>query len=335
MADFNDSLPSAAPPFVPNPGVQEPSVALPAVLTSGLWGIFSVTLVTLELKDQALVMPQFLIVVLFVLMPIGLIWIIAILVRLLLHVRLEAKRLQAAFDSFHTVFSQSIRKNQDASNLAVNKKLEEVAAAQRQLQTTLNEIRSASLPTADLTPKVAKILPIKGSEQKSSLELSPRTDITAPLARADYVRALNFPENTRDKVGFASLHRALKDRKAAQLVQAAQDMLTLLSQDGVYMDDLRPDKARPELWRRFATGERGCAIAPLGGVHDRTALALVSKRLKKDPVFNDSVHHFLRLFDKTLVAFESGASDHEIAALSDTRTARAFMLLGRVAGTFD
>jgi hypothetical protein len=36
-----------------------------------------------------------------------------------------------------------------------------------------------------------------------------------------------------------------------------------------------------------------------------------------------------------LAGFEKTASDAEIADLSDTRTARAFMLLGRVAGTFD
>jgi hypothetical protein len=36
-----------------------------------------------------------------------------------------------------------------------------------------------------------------------------------------------------------------------------------------------------------------------------------------------------------LVRFEETASDEEIGALSETRTARAFMLLGRVTGTFD
>jgi len=58
-------------------------------------------------------------------------------------------------------------------------------------------------------------------------------------------------------------------------------------------------------------------------------------RLKQDSIFKDSAHHFLRLFDKNFLTFEKTASDVEIAALSNTRTARAFMLLGRVAGTFD
>jgi hypothetical protein len=43
----------------------------------------------------------------------------------------------------------------------------------------------------------------------------------------------------------------------------------------------------------------------------------------------------LRQFDKTFSDFERNASDQEVADLAETRTARAFMLLGRVAGTFD
>ena len=33
-------------------------------------------------------------------------------------------------------------------------------------------------------------------------------------------------------------YRTARDRNASQLVQASQDVLTLLSQDGIYMDDL-------------------------------------------------------------------------------------------------
>ena len=49
----------------------------------------------------------------------------------------------------------------------------------------------------------------------------------------------------------------------------------------------------------------------------------------------DVAHHFLRSFDKTVAAFEPNATDAELADLADTRTARAFMLFGRVTGTFD
>jgi hypothetical protein len=57
--------------------------------------------------------------------------------------------------------------------------------------------------------------------------------------------------------------------------------------------------------------------------------------MKSDPVFRDAAHHFLRSFDRTFALIEPNASDSDLAALSDTRSARAFMLLGRVTGTFD
>jgi hypothetical protein len=57
--------------------------------------------------------------------------------------------------------------------------------------------------------------------------------------------------------------------------------------------------------------------------------------MKQDTIFRDAAHHFLRLFDRMISQFAETASDAEISDLSDTRTARAFMLLGRVAGTFD
>ena len=82
-------------------------------------------------------------------------------------------------------------------------------------------------------------------------------------------------------------------------------------------------------------GERGGPISGLGGVHDRSCLALTAARMRADAVFRDAAHHFVRSFDKALIALEPRASDSDLTALSDTRTARAFMLFGRVTGTFD
>lgn len=156
-----------------------------------------------------------------------------------------------------------------------------------------------------------------------------------PLTTPDFIQALNFPETAEDKAGFDALRRALRHREAAQIIQASQDVLTLLSQDGIYMDDLPPDMSHPDLWRRFAAGERGRQIAALGGIRDRSSLALSAARMKQDTIFRDASHHFLRLYDRMMSRFCEVANDAEISALSDTRTSRAFMLLGRVAGTFD
>ena len=83
-----------------------------------------------------------------------------------------------------------------------------------------------------------------------------------------------------------------------------------------------------------ATGRKYVRMA-LGGVRDRSSLALTAARMREDPIFRDAAHHFLRTFDRTFSEFEKHASDADLADLADTRTARAFMLLGRVTGTFD
>ena len=100
------------------------------------------------------------------------------------------------------------------------------------------------------------------------------------------------------------------------------------------MDDLHPDRARPEIWRAFALGARGAQVAPLGGVRDRSCLALTAARMRADPAFRDAAHRFLRAFDRRFAVFEARATDAEIARFAETRTARAFMLLGRVTGIF-
>lgn len=197
--------------------------------------------------------------------------------------------------------------------------------------------RDASLsePSADRRATLAPARAHPGEDQPGLALGTPPESATAPLEPGDFIRALEFPESPEDREGFRALRLALADRSVAKLIRAAQDALTLLAQDGIFMDDLSPDRARPELWRRFAAGERGRTMAALGGIHDRSSLALTAGRMREDPVFRDAAHHFLRAFDRSFAEFEKVASDAEISALADTRTARAFMLFGRVAGIFD
>ena len=100
------------------------------------------------------------------------------------------------------------------------------------------------------------------------------------------------------------------------------------------MSDLPPDPAPAAVWRRFAQGERGSAIAPVGGIHDPVALDIASSLLDRDEIFRDTAHHFLRHFDAMLTRHLPQMDDAQIAVLAETRSARAFMLLGRIAGTF-
>ena len=160
-------------------------------------------------------------------------------------------------------------------------------------------------------------------------------DPQSPLSHEDFVRAANFPHSSEDRVGFTVLRLALENDKTSPFIRAAQDILTLLSQEGIYMDDLDPEKTRAETWRHFGQGKRGKDIASLGGIRDRKILEKVSQRMRDDVVFRDAVHHFLRKFDLVFTEFCEDANDDNLTLFAETRSGRAFMLLGRIAGTFD
>jgi hypothetical protein len=273
--------------------------------------------------------------ILAILMPIALIWVAATALRTARGLREEAARLQASIDAMRAAYVDQQQRATMDLRPAVVEKLEELVESTRAAQAAgapiFSSLRALAPPeerAAVIQPAPAADLPQPGLALATPVERD-------PISVADFIKALNFPENEHDKEGFRTLRRALEDRATERLIRASQDVLTLLSQDGIYMDDLRPDRARPEIWRRFAQGERGRAVAALGGIHDRSSLVLAAGRMKKDPVFRDAAHHFLRHFDRTFMEFEKNASDAEIVAMAGTRTARAFMLIGRVAGTFD
>lgn len=282
---------------------------------------------------------SFLMLLLVVFLPLALIWGIVSTARTIRALREEASRLQVAVDAMRHAYIVG-QQGGGANQPSVEKKLDEIAAAQRKTETALamfSSRRDTALTVPSADRKAALTMPIKmASDEEPFLALgTPAEELRAPLTVADFVRAVHFPESAEDKAGFRALRLALEDRKTARLIRAAQDVLTLLSQEGIYMDDLKPERCRPEVWRRFASGERGREIAPLGGIRDRSSLALSAARMREDPVFRDAAHHFLRSFDKTFAEFEKNATDAELADLAETRTARAFMLLGRVTGTFD
>ncbi|MBM3605213.1 MAG: hypothetical protein FJX25_10805 [Alphaproteobacteria bacterium] len=173
----------------------------------------------------------------------------------------------------------------------------------------------------------------------------PAADPRAPLAKPEpigdisvdagtLIRALNFPDGPDDHEAIEALRQALRDPGTSRVLRAAQDVVTLMAGQDLYMDDLPPTPARPDVWRRFAAGERGSAVAALGGIRHSDALEIVSGMLHEDEIFRDTAHHFLRHFDGLIARLVPQLDDLQIAVLADSRSARAFMLLGRVSGVF-
>ncbi|MEY4780298.1 MAG: hypothetical protein RLZZ607_1611 [Pseudomonadota bacterium] len=233
-------------------------------------------------------------------------------------------------------------RNLHAQTAALQRTIEGLRAAQSRAPVLRQSTDTPSTPETSLPFPQAQIAaalaPPAHHEPNAQPTLALGTemiDLPAFVEVADVLRALHFPDGPDDAEGFRALRLALTDHGLAKLIRAAQDVLNLLAEDGIFVDALTADHPRPELWRKFAAGERGGIIAGLGGVRDRSSLALTAARMRGDDVFRDAAHHFLRSFDKAMVTLEPRASDSDLTILSDTRTARAFMLFGRVTGIFD
>lgn len=313
-----------------------------AIAVSGLWVVFCLLFLAFAGLGggDSLGPLRFLILILAVILPVALIWIAAIALKSARIVQEESERLQASMDAMRQIYIAQAQMAATTMGPNVERKIDEIVKGQKRAEDAL-----ASFASSRSQPEPSTARPLSEQRERAAEptgELQPALALAtppeaagAPITVEDLISAMNFPETTDDIAGFAALRRALRDPRVSRLIQASQDVLTLLSQDGIYMDDLSPDRARPEVWRRFAGGERGRTIAGLGGIRDRSSLALTSARMRQDSIFRDTSHHFLRTFDKTFSSVAENLSDSEIAAMAETRTARAFMLLGRVAGMFD
>ena len=301
-----------------------------------LWLVFvGAYVLTVDAPGAGVDRTGFVMTLIAIFMPVAMFWVGAAAARSSRIMREESARLQAAIDAIRETYVEGRHGHVDPPT--VEAKLDEIARSARKTETALTTFTSIR-QAPDMRPPDTRALPLPRfmtAEDQGSLALgTPAEALTDPVSVADFLTALNFPVNADDSEGFRALRRALHDRQTARLITAAQEVLARLAEEGIYMDDLAADRARPEIWRRFAAGERGRAVAGLGGVRDRSSLALSAGRMRQDPKFREAAHQFLRRFDEMLLAFEPRATDAELIRLSDTRTARAFMLLGRVTGTF-
>jgi hypothetical protein len=185
----------------------------------------------------------------------------------------------------------------------------------------------ATEPARAPAPVDQPALPFSETKEREAAALIPWSDV---------VRALDFPRDANDAAGFAALRSALRDPEAQRLLQAAEDVLTILASAGLHMEDVKPDPAALETWVAYAEGARGARVSAIGGVRDEAALRAAQERLRADPIFRDAALVFIRRWNQFLarVAKELGA-DETLLDLADTRTGRAFMLTARALGAFD
>ena len=187
---------------------------------------------------------------------------------------------------------------------------------------------SATEPEAAVAPPA----PVSQAVQELPLEPAPKPK-AEPLSEEELVLALDFPRDARDQRGFAILERATQFRPLAELLQAAEDVMNLMSQHGVYMDDLSADALPANALRGFFSGRRDTLDPYLDPDRDAVAHDKVRAQMSDDLIYRDSVLHFMRRFEMALGGFHASVTDETLEALMETRTGRAFVLLARANGS--
>jgi hypothetical protein len=217
--------------------------------------------------------------------------------------------------------------------------LERLLAGQARIEVALQKLvlrRAAASepePAAVETPIAPTPAEPVVKAEEPSLPLVPDEEASARPAWADLLRALDFPRDAEDKAGFRALKIALRHHGLAQMLQAAEDVLNLLSQEGVFVDELPLAPVDAAAWRRFMAGKRGAEVTGVGGISDARALDAARGLMRSDSIFRDSALFFQRRFDAVLGEFAGEASDAEIEGLAGTRSGRAFMMLARLSGS--
>ncbi|MDF3854739.1 hypothetical protein ACDP63_22745 [Paracoccus sp. P2] len=240
-----------------------------------------------------------------VILPLALVWLAVWSARSLLSLRLEAEELRAM-----------LARMQGEGVTA-----ETMAEPRPAASAPLPAARRSAVPPA---PRVAA----DARQASLALDSPPTTELTP----AELFHALNFPDGPEDREAIRCLRLALADPGMARLIRAAQDVVTLLAGQGVYMDELAVPEADPVLWRRFAEGARGEAVAELAVIRDEAALVSAGAMLHGDEVFRDVAHHFLRHFDRLMSRKVQDSDPQLLAALAETRSGRAFILLAQATG---
>ena len=201
--------------------------------------------------------------------------------------------------------------------------LDRLAAGQSRLQLVVDRIAApqpkrtrTKAPEPSPEPAAAETVVVEPDPEPEA-QAAPDGQAELPLlgeepARPDWatlVRALDFPRDPDDRDGFRALKAALRHHGLAQVLQSAEDVLNLLSQEGVFVDDLAMEPVDVTAWRRFMAGVRGPEIAGLGGIADPKALEVARNLMRSDSIFRDSSLFFQRRFDRVLAEFGREASD--------------------------
>lgn len=160
----------------------------------------------------------------------------------------------------------------------------------------------------------------------------PAPQAEAALSLATVIRALSFANDDDDTEGFEAVDWAMDDERIAGILDASQRVLHRLAEIDIFMDNLTPDIATPEVWRLHAANAGDSEISTLGGIAETHMFEQVSRLLEQDPEFREQASLMMHRINEQMLHIIGTADDDQILQFAHSRTMLAFILLGNIAG---
>ena len=169
------------------------------------------------------------------------------------------------------------------------------------------------------------------ADEAAPADPDPAPQAEAALSLATVIRALSFANDDDDTEGFEAVDRAMDDERIAGILDASQRVLHRLAEIDIFMDNLTPDIATPEVWRLHAANAGDSEISTLGGIAETDVFEQVSRLLEEDPEFREQASLMMRLINEQMPHIIGTADDDQILQFARSRTVLAFILLGNLA----
>lgn len=154
----------------------------------------------------------------------------------------------------------------------------------------------------------------------------------AALPLSTVIRALSFANDDDDTEGFEAVDRAMNDERIAGILDASQRVLHRLAEIDIFMDNLTPGIAAPEVWRMHAASAGDSEVSALGGIAETHVFDQVARLLEQDPEFREQASLMVRHINEQMHHIIGTADDEQILQFARSRTMLAFILLRNVFG---
>ena len=227
---------------------------------------------------------------------------------------------------------------------SIDKKIEKVSTHTLKIDTKLIKFISA-LEDKEGNLQITKLKKIDPNENflRTQLELNVGEKIerefdslseTNSISWDTLLKALNFPNDKNDILGYAALNEAKKNNNVLRCLQVSEDFLNLLAQDGLYLDDVKIEPPSVQAWINFIKLDKDQNTRRLSCIGVEQYFDTLRSRMKSDPVFRDTALMLVRRFDKLLKCHLFSADDHQIFDIAKTRSGKAFLIVGCISNIF-